>query len=317
MRMSDTVELLKQVPLLRTLPEADLVRLADSTRHVSYRPDQVVVEMGDAGHSLYVILEGGVQVVYPGRTSEFELARLGPGDFFGEMALLNEKPRSATVRALDGVEALVLEKDSFRRAVEERPALAVRLLEALSERMRHTDAHISDLSEDALRDPLTGLLNRRSFHDRVTREIGRVLRYHGVFSLVLLELDAFGGLADTVGQDTANEVLRWIGRLLLEHTRTADCPFRVGPEEFAVLCPDSGSEAAGQAARRLIDLVAAARPPVEGLSLTMSAGHATCPDHGARFEALYRGADEALARAHEAGTSRVQAAVAALPDEDE
>lgn len=315
--MPDTAELLKRVPLLRTLPEADLLRLADSTRQVSYEADQVVVEMGDAGRSLFVILEGSVQVVYPGRSSEFELARLGPGDFFGEMALLNEKPRSATVRALDALRALVLDKDSFRRAVKERPALAVHLLESLSERIRHTDQHISDLSEEALRDPLTGLLNRRSFHDRVTREIGRVLRYQSIFSLVLLELDAFGRLADTVGHDTANQVLRWIGRLLLEHTRTADCPFRVGPEEFAVLCPDTGLEAARVAAHRLVDLVAAARPPVDGLSLTMSAGYATCPEHGGRFETLYRAADAALTRAREKGPSQVSAAVAEGPDGQE
>ncbi|MSR35637.1 MAG: cyclic nucleotide-binding domain-containing protein [Gemmatimonadetes bacterium] len=94
-----THELLARVPLFHELDQVDLGRLAAATRSESYTTEQDSVRIGDAGHTLYVVLEGTVVVVYPSRSEDVELARLGPGEFFGEMAILNENPRSATVRA--------------------------------------------------------------------------------------------------------------------------------------------------------------------------------------------------------------------------
>src|SRR6185436_5956522 len=98
-----TTELLARVPLFQQLDQADLERIAAATRSESYEPGKEIVRIGDAGHALYVVLEGTVLVVYPARSSDVELARLGVGEFFGEMAILNEKPRSATVRTIDAV----------------------------------------------------------------------------------------------------------------------------------------------------------------------------------------------------------------------
>ncbi len=117
----DKTQLLARVPLFTELELADLQRVASATRSESYAADADIVRIGDTGHSLYVVLEGNVVVVYPGRSADVELARLGAGEFFGEMAILNEKPRSATVRALDNVTVLALEKDDFTRIVMESP----------------------------------------------------------------------------------------------------------------------------------------------------------------------------------------------------
>ena len=230
-------ELLSQVPLFHQLPEEDLDRLAQATQRVSFNAGESVVEIGDPGRSLYVIVDGTVQVLYPARNADFELARLGPGDFFGEMALLNDKPRSATVKAVDPVVALMLDKDDFRGLIVDSTTFALRLMEAMSVRIRHADAHISSLSDTAVRDPLTGLLNRRAFGDRLREEIDRVRRYDEYFSLVLVDLDHFGNINETVGSDAGDAILTWVGRLLTELTRAADVPFRLGGEQFAILCP--------------------------------------------------------------------------------
>jgi diguanylate cyclase (GGDEF)-like protein len=304
-----TTELLARVPLFREIGHADLERIAAITHTESHTTGKEVVRIGDAGHSLYVVLEGTVVVVYPSRSADVELARLGAGEFFGEMAILNEKPRSATVRAVGDVKLLRLEKEDFTRAVADHPQLALAIMASLAGRIRHTDEQLSRLSDNALRDSLTGLLNRRSFHDRLAEEAERSRRYGDAFAVLLLDVDHLKRINDTFGLQVGDTVLAWVGRMLTEHTRGADVAFRVGGEEFALICPETSIEEAGAAARRLVDLIAGARPPVSfGLSVTVSAGCACCPMHGKRGDQVLQAADEALLRAKANGRNRAYGA---------
>jgi diguanylate cyclase (GGDEF)-like protein len=304
-----TTDLLARVPLFHELDRDDLAMIASVTREESYGPARDIVRIGDAGHSLYIVVEGTVVVLYPSRSADVELARLGAGEFFGEMAILNEKPRSATVRSVDGVKVLALEKDEFTRIVMESPRVALKVMEALSVRIRNTDEQLSGLSERALRDGLTGLLNRRSFLDRLAEECDRGRRYGDAFALVVLDLDHFKQINDTFGHPMGDTVLGWVGRLLTEHTRGADIPFRVGGEEFAVICPETGLDEAAAAARRLVELIAQARPPVNfTLNVTVSAGYAVCPVHGKRGDQIFQAADQALLKAKGDGRNRAYGA---------
>ena len=193
----------------------------------------------------------------------------------------------------------------------ESPNVALKVMEALSVRIRHTDEQISGLSERSLRDELTGLLNRRSFQDRLTEECDRGRRYGDAFALVVLDLDHFKRVNDTFGHDVGDTVLEWVGRLLGDHTRGADVAFRIGGGGgFAVICPEIGVTEAAAAARRLVEVVAEARPPTGfGLNLTVSAGFAVCPIHGRRADQIYQAADQALLRAKAEGRNRVAGAV--------
>ncbi len=304
--MPDTVQLLAKVPLLQDLSQDDLARMAARTRKLEFEAGHDIVEIGTPGRSLYLILQGAVRVLYPSRSTDFELARLGPGDFFGEMALLNDKPRSATVRTLDRVKVLSLDKTDFREVVRETPQLALQLLEVMSVRIRNADEQISGLSDQAMRDSMTGLANRRAFQERVTEEIDRARRYGIPFSLILLDVDEFKGVNDTLGHDAGDQLLMWVGRILVEHTRGCDVPFRVGGEEFAIICPSTGPETARVAAERLVGVVGQATPPLDhGMRMTLSAGYSSCPEHADGFEGLYRLADQALYAAKDAGRDRV------------
>ncbi len=111
-----------------------------------------------------------------------------------------------------------------------------------------------------------------------------------------------------MGHDVGDDVLSWIGRILMEHTRVADVPFRIGGEEFAVLCPATSAELARDVAQRLVDVVGEAKPPSgHEQHVTMSAGYGTCPEHGETTESLYNAADQALLQAKREGRSRVVA----------
>jgi diguanylate cyclase (GGDEF)-like protein len=304
--MAGTPELLAHVPLLTDLTAEERERLAAGVRRERHPEGAAIVEMGSRGRSLYLLVRGSVQVVYPSGGKDFELARLGPGDFFGEMALLNDRPRSATVRALEEVDALVLDQEEFRRVVLEAPAIALRLLGALSARIRNADEQISTLGEQAMHDPLTHLLNRRAFQERMDTEMDRHLRYGATFALILLDLDNFKGINDTLGHGAGDEVLAWTGGILKEHTRAADSAFRIGGEEFAVLCPSTGAGMARRAAERLVGYVADTRPPgLPELHVTLSGGYAACPTHGATFQDVYHASDQALLRAKGGGRNQV------------
>lgn len=302
----DPIALLRKVPLLQALSSGALEELASAVRLESFPPETDIVKVGEPGHRLYLVVEGNVQVLAPGRSADFELARLSEGDFFGEMALLNSLPRSATVRSVDGVKVLALDKADFHRILVSSPQAALKVLETLSLRIRHADEQISGLNDKAVRDALTGLLNRRAFHERLAQETERARRYGDHFALILMDVDRFKVLNDTFGHDLGDAVLAWLGRLFTEHTRQADVPFRIGGEEFAVLAPGTSAEVAHTLSQRLVNTVAAARPPLDpSLRVTISAGYAACPEHAVHWNNLYTLADQALLRAKSDGKNRV------------
>jgi diguanylate cyclase (GGDEF)-like protein len=211
------------------------------------------------------------------------------GDFIGEMAILNDAARSATARALDEVETLVLDKESFRELVMTRPDVGLKLLEVMSTRIRNADEQIGGLNSQAVRDATTGLLNRLAFDQRLDEETARSRRYGGSFSLVMIDFGDLSRINDTLGFDVGDRTLAWIGRLLTEHTRASDVPFRCEPDVFVVLCPWTAPQVADVVASRLAALIDEAHPPVDvELFLEPAVASATCPEHGKEAQPLYR-----------------------------
>lgn len=109
----DTIALLERVPMLAPLPPAILERLAATAQRVTVPADSEVFAQGDAGDRFFVIASGRVEVLIDGRRIREQL----PGDSFGEIALLRDRPRTATVRALEATELVALERDFFLAAV--------------------------------------------------------------------------------------------------------------------------------------------------------------------------------------------------------
>jgi CRP-like cAMP-binding protein len=124
---------LAQAPLFADLPPRHLKRLADLTEEQRYMEGATVVRAGDIGDTFYVILEGVAKVVSPsGRT----VNRLYPGDFFGEISLLDGGPRTANVEAETPLAMLALPRRSFLKVLEAEPAVAVRMLKHSSTMLR-------------------------------------------------------------------------------------------------------------------------------------------------------------------------------------
>ncbi|MEA2439023.1 MAG: hypothetical protein QOH76_447 [Thermoleophilaceae bacterium] len=150
-----------------------------------------------------------------------------------------------------------------------------------------------DRLEQAIRDPLTGLLNRRFLYEAFAKEIERHTRYGTGGSIVLIDVDDFKLVNDTLGHTAGDGVLCEIGRIATGVIRSADSFARVGGEEFALLLPETSQLDALIVAERLRRAIAAA-PILPDRTATVSAGIATWPEDGSLLEELEGKADGAL-----------------------
>lgn len=173
------------------------------------------------------------------------------------------------------------------------------------------------LKIQSIRDPLTGLFNRRFLEESLDRECRRALRAARPLSLIMFDVDHFKRFNDTFGHDAGDLVLREIGSLLRAMFRGEDVACRFGGEEFALVLSDTGLEQAVIRAEQLREqahqLLITYRRQAVG-AITLSLGVAVLPEHGASGDALVRAADRALYAAKHGGRDRV--AVAEYVEED-
>jgi CRP-like cAMP-binding protein len=143
---TQTADFLATIPLFSGLPPEELERFAELTRERSYPKGSVILFQDDPGDSLFVLRDGRVKVVLIGEDGrEVILGVLEPGAHFGELALIDDQPRSAHVIAMEDAQLLVLRREDFKRRVEANPTVAWALLTELSRRLRRADVKIGGL----------------------------------------------------------------------------------------------------------------------------------------------------------------------------
>lgn len=131
-------EFLGRVPVFSNCAADEISAIAGVAQEGFFQPAQVIVTQGAPGQAFYMITAGRVEILRDG----VSLGTFGPGDFFGEMSLLDSAPRSATIRAIDQVSCLMLSSWDFKALLERHPAIAIKLLEVLSRRLRVADERI-------------------------------------------------------------------------------------------------------------------------------------------------------------------------------
>ena len=143
---SEAVELLRRCVLFAHVPEDGLRTIAGQMRRRRFRRNEVIFHQGDIGDSLQVVASGAVKIVLPSAEGdEAIIASLHPGEFFGELALLDSSPRSTTATALEPTETLTLPRAPFLKLLKDDPALVDALLHALAEELRRLTGHVEEL----------------------------------------------------------------------------------------------------------------------------------------------------------------------------
>jgi diguanylate cyclase (GGDEF)-like protein len=335
----EKLALLRRTGLLAPLSEPELEALVAACPERMLAPGQALCHEGDEGHAMYVVLSGNLVVSKAGK----QVAVGRPGDCFGEMALIERRERSATLRALDDTLVLEIPDAVFREHLTANPAAMMALLRVFSERSRHDlDSLVSanlkllaqademdrknreltetrrqlehrnrDLERISALDTLTQIANRGRFDTALRQEWRRCARDESPLSLVFCDIDYFKRFNDTYGHQAGDECLVRVAQAMDESlNRPADLVARYGGEEFIALLVDTEVEGARMLAERMRARVESLRIEHRASDvaphLTVSLGVATIvPRTAVRPEDLVDLADRALYAAKEGGRNRV------------
>jgi diguanylate cyclase (GGDEF)-like protein/PAS domain S-box-containing protein len=167
------------------------------------------------------------------------------------------------------------------------------------------------LRSQSIRDPLTGLFNRRYLEETLAREERRAARANTPIGIIVFDVDHFKRLNDTHGHDAGDAVLRALGGLLQTHVREGDIACRYGGEEFVIALPGASIAIVCERAEALRIATEKLSSAVSGRTIekvTISLGAAAYPDHGATWQDVIQAADKALYRAKQSGRNKVEAA---------
>jgi CRP/FNR family transcriptional regulator len=155
----DVVELLGRVPVFETLGRDDLARVSEVAVPRHFAPNQVIFREGDQSDTCYIVAGGHARALREhsdGRT--IALARFGPGDIFGELAMFDDERRSATVEAMDELHAFAVMSADMRRLMREHPEIAVKLVTALGRRLRAANERLARQSFQTVQSRVASVL---------------------------------------------------------------------------------------------------------------------------------------------------------------
>lgn len=183
--------------------------------------------------------------------------------------------------------------------------------EALIRQLEEIELLRAELEEQAIRDPLTNVYNRRYMAEFIDKEIARAEREGTSVSVVIMDLDNFKQFNDTYGHKCGDVILQAFANFLVEHTRRGDVICRYGGEEFVTLMPNAPLEISYERAETWRQDFSETAIDYEGMkfSTTFSAGVATFPQHGSTGDSILQAADKALYRSKYGGRNRVTAFV--------
>jgi CRP/FNR family transcriptional regulator, cyclic AMP receptor protein len=171
------VESLRSSPLFARVPDETLAAVARTLRRRRFRRGEVIFHQGDLGNSLQIVVSGAVKIVLPSAEGdEAIIATLRPGDFLGELALLDGAPHSASATTLEPTETLDLPRDAFLRLLETDAGLQRALLTALASELRRLTGHVEEL-------------HFLDLADRLAKQIVRIAREQYPNAVGSVELD--------------------------------------------------------------------------------------------------------------------------------
>lgn len=222
-----------------------------------------------------------------------------------------------TANAHKSEQAQLTANESLRQLqaeLEQRVEIRTAELQAVNNEMSKQLEEIKDLriklQEEAIRDPLTGLFNRRYLKETLVREFAHARREDYDISFMLLDIDHFKKFNDLYGHSTGDLAIKTVAKQLMSRARAGGIACRMGGEEFLLVMPGILDEVAQLRAEYFRDQVMTLPIPAgdQNLSLTVSIGIASFPKNGETWEELYEAVDQALYRAKQNGRNRVECA---------
>ncbi|MDR1625494.1 MAG: GGDEF domain-containing protein [Spirochaetia bacterium] len=293
------------------------------------RKGDAVFRQGDMGEEMFILLEGSLSAFRSQSDgTQRRIFDVGLGHFFGEMSIIANEPRSATIRANAASDVMVIQRADFYRIIFEFPMLGIKILNSIialqNVWLGQSSQHLGDLMRwgetarrRAITDELTGLYNRRFLEDSIKDHFDHDSAGIRKAALLMLDLDRVHAINERCGTLAGDLVFRAVAGVLNAQTRSGDICARLAGDEFAVFLPDTDGDYALVIAENIRGAVAGeevmvpekpnavSRVPIRTRT---SIGLALAPRHGGNPENLIAAADAALIRAKELGRNRVEMA---------
>ncbi len=309
--------ILKNISIFSDTCADDLNRIASEMKRKEFKAGELVFREGDPGDELFVVVKGGVSIfIIDKEGKEVVLSDIMAGNFFGEMSIIEQAPRSATCRVIEDSIFLVMHADDFMRITRTMPECAVkimnRMLSITVQRLMNVGAFVTQMVQwgaesrkRAITDPATGLFNRRYLEESLEGLVSRANTEGSFLSFVMFDMDRFGSLNTKYGQEFCDRLIVTSAKVFREVFSKDDILVRFGGDEFIFIFPGTDFDSAQKKCDALCLAIRELRfPEHEELRLSCSMGFATLPYNASTADELKDRSDKALYIAKEEGRDR-------------
>jgi len=315
-----------RLSLFKNLNEEELKILNDVLLTLYVKKGDSVFLEGDTGEEMYIHFSGALSAY--GTQSDGNkrwLYNINPGDFFGEMAIISNEPRSVTIKAAADSVVIIFKKDDFHRIISQRPVTGYKILRTIgnieNQWLDRSAKSYYDLirwgenaSRRAVTDEMTGLYNRSFLEESVKERFKNQSMDLRVMSMMMMDLDMIHGINSRYGSKAGDIVIIAAAEILRSCLRSGDIPARLSGDEFAVLLPDTDMKDAVVVAERmretlenkLIEIPSEDSGESIFISACTSIGISIAPANAKTLEELMDTSDAALREAKASGRNCVK-----------
>lgn len=233
-------DLIASMPIFSALNPDQQTWILDRAKDEVFPAGHIIIRQDEPGGVAYALLAGRVRVLesVPDSPVEMFLGELGAGEIFGELGVLRERPRSASVVTLERTRVLAIPADDFLEMLRTSREMSMALLRILAGRLYDADRLLARHAPD----PLTGLPGRRAFHELYRRLTAGSKRRGTSVLLLVLDVLHLKDINDRFGYSVGDDVLRTVADALIESSRSTDLVARYGGDEFTVLLIEAAAK---------------------------------------------------------------------------
>jgi putative ABC transport system ATP-binding protein len=251
----DEIDVLASVPLFAGLDRSKLKLLSFASERFTYNAGETVFRQGEVGDKAYVIIAGDADVILETLDGPKTLVTMSKNDLFGELALLCDAPRTATIDAATDLSLMSISKDVFFKLISEDVDMSARVTRSVADRLERTTRDLSEAS--TVRDVVTNLPDQRLFMDRLHLTIARNQRYEEFSALLWFDVQKNFQLNGSMVAEDRNLLLKAIADKVVDCMRETDIAARVSDLTFAIIVsPISEENGVDLLAKRISEALA-------------------------------------------------------------